>query len=211
MREQFGHDVTVFDTNPTSVQSARDLGFRTLGSLSVEPPAPFDMVLGCSGYPVLNPRLHVHLLKADTLMISASSGNHELGFDLLAKAWADNLTSTHGVTCINPDSLTSPGRVHDTVVFETQARRLHYLNGGFPLTFIGRPHAVPTDNIAPTIVLMVAGAMQAAEAVRERAVARRKGDSGAQWLGIQSLNPVVDAWVTARAPAHTFIQEASPQ
>jgi hypothetical protein len=37
-----------------------------------------------------------------------------------------------------------------------------------PITFIGRLHAVPAPFIAPTITLMVAGAVHASDAVRSR-------------------------------------------
>lgn len=195
VRAQFGCEVTVFDVDPAVLASARSHGFATVSQLSAAPHA-YDVITGCSGYAVLQPHMHRRLFKHNTVLVSASSGNHELGFDVLV--------GSPGVVCHTPQSLTDPARIHDTVTLELLAcdgfpsQKLHYVNGGFPVTFVGRLHSVPSNSIASTILLMVAGAAQAAEALAVKKRVSASG-SGALLRGVHALNPQVDQWAFTHA------------
>ncbi len=139
------------------------------------------------------PLAHSHYLADDVVFASLSSGNHELGLPILVDAVTGQRTVGPLVSCIDAHKLHDRDSIHDTISFVVSStadsgssRTLHYLNGGFPTTFIGQLHCVPSVHIAPTIALMVGGALQAARLLQHGST------TGA---GVQPLDPAIDSWV----------------
>ncbi len=142
----------------------------------------------------------VHL-NDGAVLVSASSGNHELSFDMFAQHAITGLPSTSNIgpqvyvnlkdkTCLDHSN------IHQNVEFlvetkdngasisqesqQTKKKKILFLNGGFPITFVGRLHAVPSSKIQPTLALMVAATVQAA-----------KSSS----TGLLPLDPQLDKWI----------------
>ena len=112
------------------------------------------------------------------------------------------------MVCETPSTLSDPGRIHDTVSFRVadattgRSTQLSYLNGGFPTTFVGQLHCVSSNDISPTIALMVGGAVHASEALRRRSGSGSGRGSGSEDMdaeyygyGVQPLLPAIDGWV----------------
>ena len=107
------------------------------------------------------------------------------------------------MVCETPSVLSDPGRIHDTVSFRVadtatgRSTQLSYLNGGFPTTFVGQLHCVSSNDISPTIALMVGGAVHASEALRRRSSSSSSEgeDAGHFGYGVQPLLPAIDDWV----------------
>ena len=112
------------------------------------------------------------------------------------------------MVCETPSTLSDPGRIHDTVSFRVadattgRSTQLSYLNGGFPTTFVGQLHCVSSNDISPTIALMVGGAVHASEALRRRSGSGSGRGSGSEGedaeyygYGVQPLLPAIDDWV----------------
>lgn len=197
VREEFGSHVLVSEPDASLHSTIARDGFEVFDirdSKSTSGPRHvIDLVVGCSGSTSLDPTSSAHLFADDVVFASASSGNHELGLPLLLQAVGNDSDADTGVVrCENPEVLSTPGRIHDTVTLSLRrgtsrdAVRLRYLNGGFPTTFMGQLHCVPGDDIAPTIGLMVAGAVQAASYVTSSTEAPR---------GLVPVDAAVDDWL----------------
>lgn len=175
MRTMFGCAVAVSDPRPEAAAAAAADGFVDVTDVvtgKVPPPRgfnPFQVVVGTSGSmtPSVDPLVHAPLLADDVLLISASSSNEELGFGVLRDAAAGSPQDA-SVLCTTPDSMVDPTRLHDTVSFDVcvsgsgRTQRLAYVNGGFPLTFLGCSLAVCSEDISFTLACLVLGACQAA-------------------------------------------------
>lgn len=188
--------IYVVDPSPAAQRAARTDGFEAVGADDV-PDKAVSLVVGCSGSRSFGLESAASLVASPdgAVLASASSGNHEFGVEELVSAAQ---MPGSDVECWTPELLRST-EIHATLGFDVRARdgerrRLHVLNGGFPVTFIGRLHAVPPGKIAPTLGLMTAGALQAAAHCRE-----------SQWPSRMSVEPLsadVDAWLTDAARRH---------
>ena len=128
-RLKFDVDATIFDSQrKLSMIEASD--FDDCLSRS-------DLIIGCTGKPVLRPK-HYRLLKKGVFLISASSSDREfeaVRFRKKAKAF------------VNPYK-------------NIQIEGINLLNSGFPINFDGHKHSVPAKLIQLTRALLAAGIFQ---------------------------------------------------
>lgn len=213
----------VFTSDPDprmQAQAAQD-GVATvdLDSSTSHDAIKFELVVGCSGVRSFgHERHHYDFVAPHACFASASSGNHELNFDILLQLSGlahpdtpvpDAAQALHGmrVCCRTPEKIGLRG-VHHTVAFDVQrsdgtAVGISVLNGGFPVTFIGRINAVPAAKIQPTIALLVGSAAQAGAALDEasddatEAAARVVADSDDddEFNGMVQPLGVIDEWM----------------
>jgi hypothetical protein len=121
----------------------------------------FRLVIGCSGSASFAVSDSV-FLEDGALLVSASSGAVELSrqeFIELADASAsdDIAIDRHAFDLSD---------VHAAIPIRLVDRTATFINAGFPVNFDGRQTVCPTRYIQPTPTMMVAAAVQAAEALR---------------------------------------------
>ncbi len=149
----------------------------------------FHLVIGCSGRQsfTLGDRAY---LEDGAVLASASSGTVELSrqdFIELAEVshFDDIRISREGLDEFN---------VHSPLVIRLVDRTITFVNGGFPVNFDGRVNCIPGRYIQPTPTMMIAAAVQAAEALKSKKA------------GLVDLDPGFCAWVD-----RAFREELGPE
>jgi S-adenosylhomocysteine hydrolase len=139
-----GHQVIWYDSQVTDTETHPNL-FRVSNIGDVIQNS--RIIFGCTGEDCLaNTTELLQQLPYDKTFISCSSEDRE--FYTLLK-----LAAEQGALTKNPMSTVS--------VLNARNKKLHVLNGGFPINFYRAPESVPSQDIALTRMLMIGGALQA--------------------------------------------------
>jgi len=97
------------------------------------------------------------------------------------------------VTLLNPELLPTLNNVHLSVSFLINgSKKITFLNGGFPVTFLGRVNALPWPKIQPTFVMMVAATAQAGSYLNG------SNTKGEMPLGLVPLDKKFEDWLITR-------------
>lgn len=162
--EEFLHrprtQIYVHDPDPSRVEKAQDYGFSRWDRKDFE--TCFRLVVGCSGRSSFTVGDHVYLDR-DAVLASASSGSVELSRqDFIELADCSDLDDLS----LEREGL-NEANVHSDLRFRLVEKRATFLNGGFPVNFVGRVNIVPARFMQATATLMAAGAVQAANESRK--------------------------------------------
>ena len=165
--------VYIFDTDPERRKQAATLGYSLWNRDDLR--TRFLLVVGCSGRSSFGLGDYVYL-ENSAILASASSGTVELSRqDFIEFADSSSLDDIE----IIRDKIDELD-VHSDLRFRLIDREATFLNGGFPINFDGRVNCVPSRYMQPTMLIMVAGAIQAL---------------GTSETGIIPLDPEVCDWV----------------
>jgi predicted dinucleotide-utilizing enzyme len=174
--------IYVYDPDSRASRRVRALGFRTWNrEEATDSTIRFNLVIGCSGHQSFTVD-DVSYLDDRAALVSASSGAGELSREAFLGA-ADASAPPDGI--LGRDQLCELSPHHDLEI-QLQGRRIHFLNGGFPVIFDGRINNVPPRYIQVTLALMVAGAVQAVQA-----------EAG----GLLDFDKTIVEWIESRFPS----------
>lgn len=164
-----GFQVKVFDTSSLHGKKAWSEGFSVLNNYH-QALSESDIIIGCTGTPVMDEEDYVHL-SDNAILMSASSSDIEFNAwklrrkaQRVGRASADN--SAFKIEYLSGEGSigiknTEPNPCFDLYKVKLDSGTVYLVKGGFPVNFNGKADSISPDRIQLTRSLLYAGAVQA--------------------------------------------------
>jgi S-adenosylhomocysteine hydrolase len=153
--------IHVYDPRSDKQKKAKEIGFSCWNREELR--QRFNVVVGCSGRQAFKLDDYIYL-EDYALLASASSGTVELSREVFIEKADESDIDDISITREGLDE----SNVHSNITIKLIDRSATFVNGGFPVNFDGGKDCDSLIHLQPTRIMMLAGAIQAVKAIKNK-------------------------------------------